>query len=544
MNIPFVRFYFLSVCVVVALFTSCSNKQESPVQLGIQNQILHKGNGDEPAGLDPHTTTGMPEYHIQMAVFEGLVSKDPNTLETIPAVAESWTVSDDGLIYTFKIRDNAKWSNGAELTAEDFVWSWMRGLLPNLGNQYAYSLYVIKNAEAFHKGDISDFNEVGVKALDKQTLEVTLGSFTPYFLLLLDHHSMFPVYRPAIEKVGDIDDRGSRWVRPETFVGNGAFSLKEWVPNKVLVVEKNKYYWDAGVVKLNEIHFHPIQQVTTEERMYRAGQLHVTNIIPTEKIEGYSKRLAPEYRGHPYFGTYFYNLNITVKPLDDVRVRKALSYSIDREKLVEKVTKGGQIPAFNLTPPDTLGYTSEARGKFDIEEARKLLAEAGYPNGEGFPKLEVLFNTHEDHRKVAVAIQQMWKTALNINVTLQNQDWKVFLDSQRSLDYQISRASWIGDYFDPNTFLDLYLTDGGNNKTGWTNSDYDALIAKAAKTSNAVERHHYFQQAEAILVDEVPIIPIYTYTRNYLAHPSLNGWDDNILDYHPYKYLYFSQESK
>lgn len=535
----------LNACVLLCLLTlltGCTNKAESPVALGIQNQILHMANADEPSGIDPQITTGIPEYYIQMALFEGLVSKHPKTLESVPGVAESWDISDDGLTYTFKIRNSAKWSNGANLTAEDFVQSWRRALLPALGNTYAASLYVIKNAEAFNKGEI-DFSPVGVKALDEKTLQVVLSGPTPYFLLLLDHHSMYPVYIPAIEAVGAIDDITSTWTRPETFVGNGAFTLQEWTPNKVLIVEKNEHYWDAETVRLQEVHFHPIQDVVTEERMYRAGQLHVTDELPLEKIAVYAEKNAPEYRQHPYFGTYFYRFNTTVKPFNDVRVRKALSYAIDRQKIVDRVTKGGQMPAFNLTPPGTLGYTAKAKGIFNIEEAKRLLAEAGYPNGEGFPKTEIMFNTSEDHRKNSVAIQQMWKTGLNIDITLQNQDWKVFLSDEKLLNYQISRGGWIGDYYDPNTFLDVFLSHNGNNRTGWVNSEYDTLIAKAANTKHQAERFEYFQQAEAILVDEMPIMPVFTYTRSYLVHPALKGWHDNILKYHPYKHAYFSQET-
>lgn len=523
--------------LIAAVLSACSGNQATPVEQGNQNQVLHVGNGGEPAGIDPHTTTGMPEFHIQMAVFEGLVSKHPETLEPTPGIAESWAVSDDGLVYRFKLRDNAKWSNGEPLVAEDIVWSWKRALLPQLGNQYAYSLYVIDQAEAFHKGQITDFSQVGVKAIDDRTLEVRLHSPAPYFLQLLDHHSMYPVPPEVVGKFGAIDDRASNWTRPENFVGNGPYTLKEWVPNQVLVVEKNEHYWDAENVTLKEIHFYPVEQGTTEERMFRAGQLHVTNIVPIEKIESYRQKNSPVWRNHPYFGTYFYGLNTDVEPLNDPRVRKALAMSIDREAIVEQVSKGGQKPAFALTPPGTAGYTPEARVEYNVEKARQLLAEAGYPNGKGFPKLEILFNTLEDHQKIAVAIQQMWKQALGIDVTLQNQDWKVFLANQRTQNYQIARASWIGDYYDPSTFLDMFITDGGNNKTGWSNARYDELIARASRTADQQERYRLFQEAEQILMDEVPIIPIYTYATNKLVSESVKGWHDNIMDYHPYKYL-------
>jgi oligopeptide transport system substrate-binding protein len=467
---------------VMCLLVGCNRSDSTPVQKGIETQTLHIGNGTEPAGIDPHTTTGMPEFHIQMALYEGLVSKDPKTLAPVPGVAESWTVSDDGLQYTFKLRDNAKWSNGDDLVAEDFVWAWRRALLPALGNQYAYSLFVIKNAEAFHLGKVSDFSEVGVKSLDAKTLQVTLHSPIPYFLDLLDHHSMYPVYRPAIEQAGAIDDRASPWAVVGKVVGNGAFTLKDWQPNKILSVEKNQHYWDKDQVRLNAIHFYPIDNPQTEERMFRAGQLHKTDTLPIEKASSYVDAKAPELRLHPYVGTYYYQLNVNVKPLDDVRVRQALSMSLDRQLIVDKVTKGGQLAAYNFTPPNLQGYTAEAKVTFDVAEAKKLLAEAGFPNGEGFPKLEILYNTLDDHQKIAVAIQQMWKNALNIDVTLQNQEWKVYLDSTINRNYQIARAAWIGDYLDPNTFLDMWLTNGGNNKTGWSNPDYDALIAKAGAT--------------------------------------------------------------
>lgn len=528
----------LAVFAIIAFgIAGCSGGGPTPVEKGIEQQVFHVGNGTEPSGIDPHATTGMPEFHIQMALFEGLASKHPKTLEPVPGVAESWTISDDGKQYTFKIREDAKWSNGDELVAEDFVWSWMRALAPALGNQYAYSLFVIENAEQFYLGEITDFAQVGVKALDKKTLQVNLASPTPYFLDLLDHHSMYPVHRKSIEEAGSYDDRAAQWATPGKLVSNGPFVLKDWQPNKILVVEKNPSYWDAGRVKLNEIHFHPVDNLATEERMFRAGQLHKTSSLPIAKIASYRASSAPELHIHPYLGTYYYYLNTEIEPLDDPRVRKALAMSVDRDTLVDKVAKGGQLPAYNFTPPDINGYTAEARVEFDPEKARKLLAQAGYPNGEGFPKLEILFNTLEDHQKIAVTIQQMWKQALNIDVTLQNQDWKVYLSNTRTGNYEIARAAWIGDYLDPNTFLNMFVTGGGNNKTGWSNSRYDELIAKANRTLDQQERYQYFQEAERILMDEVPIIPIYTYTYKYLLHPAVEGWYDNILDYHPYKYV-------
>ena len=527
----------LLFCLFFMHLSGCSEPQKTRVETGNETGVLHKGNGDEPSDIDPHTTTGVPEFHIQQALFEGLVTKHPQTLEPVPAVAESWTISDDQLSYTFKLRKNTKWSDGKPLTAQDFIWSWQRALIPALGNQYAYSMYVIKNAESFHTGTIKDFSRVGVKALDDYTLQVTLNSPTSYFLQLLDHHSMYPVPQHVIEKFGSMDTRGSKWTRPENFVGNGAFTLEEWIPNQVVSVAKNPNYWDKTAVSLNEIHFYPIQQETTEERMFRSGQLHLTNTMPIQKIQTYQEANSEELKIYPYFATYYYFINVTRPPLDDVRVRQALAYSVDRYAITEHITKGGQIPALALTPPDTLGYTSKSNQVYDIELARKLLAEAGYPEGKGFPKLTLLYNTQEAHKKIALAVQQMWKTHLGIEIELQNQDWKVFLNSQSNLDYDISRSSWVGDYLDPNTFLELLTSGSGNNDSGWSNNRYDELIRLAASSKSRAERYGFFQQAEKILLEQTPLIPIYTYTRSYLKKTSVKGHYDNILDYHPYKHI-------
>lgn len=520
---------------------SCSMRSETNVEVGAREQILHFGNGDEPQEIDPHVVTGIPEWHIIMALYEGLVSKHPADLSIQPGVAESWTLSDDQKLYTFRLRANARWSNGDPVTAHDFVYSWKRALMPALGNLYAYMFYCIRNARPFFEGELKDFDEVGVKALDDRTLAVQLEAPTPYFLQLLDHHSYYPVHPGTIEKFGAIDERGTRWTRPGNFVGNGAFMLKEWILNRILIVEKNPLYWDADTVRLREIYFYPIPNASTEERMYRALQLHVTDRVPAEKIAVYREKDPESLHITPYLGTYFYRFNTTVKPLNDVRVRRALAMSIDRRRIVEKITKGGQIPAYTLTPPNTNGYTSRARVPHDVQAARRLLAEAGYPGGQGFPRLELMFNTDEGHRKIAIAIQQMWKDALNINISLVNQDWKVYMDRESNMHYQISRAAWIGDYLDPTTFLEMFLKDGGNNRTGWSNPRYDELISRAARTTGQEERYALLQEAEQILVDEVPFVSIYTYTQPRLISPDLRGWEPNILDQHPYKYLYLEK---
>ena len=535
-----VRLSAVMLCLLV--FLGC-NERKRLVDLGTEQQIMHISNAAEISGIDPHTTTGMPESRIQMALFEGLVTKHPKTLEVIPGVADSWVVSDDGLIYTFHIREDAKWSNGDRLTANDFVQSWHRALMPALANEYVESLFVLKNAEKFFKQEL-EFSEVGVKALNDNTLQVELKNPTPYFLQLLDHHSMFPVHIHTIKKFSSVDERDSTWTKPENFVGNGPFVIREWTPGKIFSVIPNPYYWDAKMVRLKEMRFYPVEQLLAEERMFKAGQLHKTEWMPIAKIEKYKIANDPEYVTFPYLATYFYIFNITKPPMDDVRVRKALAYAVDRESIAKNITKGQQLPAYALTPPDVLGYTSKAKMTYDIELARKLLADAGYPNGEGMPSLELIYNTSEDHQKIAQAVQQMWKKNLNINVTLQNQEWKVFLDNQKQSNYQIARMAWVGDYVDPNTFLEIFITNGGNNRTGWSNANYDKLIRSAASAKSRDERYDLLQQAEQILVAEAPFIPIYNYSTNNLLSTDVKGYYMNIMDYHPYKYIYLESNKK
>ena len=516
---------------------SCGFNHETNVESGTRDGILHVGNGDEPRELDPHVVTGNIEHKLCMALLEGLVVRHPEGQRLIPGVAKSWEQSENGKTYLFRLREDAKWSNGDPVTAADFVYSWRRALMPALGNNYAYMLYYLKNAERFHKGEITDFSRVGVSAPDDLTLQVVLESPTPFFLQLLTHMSYFPVHGPTIEAFGAIDERGTKWTRPGNHVGNGPFKLKEWVLNRSIVVEKNEHYWDAGTVKLQGIVFYPVQNATTEERMFRAGQLHLTNNIPVDKIAHYREERSETLRIAPYLSTYYYLFNTLAPPLDRQKVRLALTMAIDRQQIVEKITKAGELPAFSYTPPDTNGYTAEARVDYDVDRARALLAEAGYPGGAGFPAIELMYNTSEGHRRIAIAIQQMWKTNLNIDVTLFNQDWKVYLDKRDEKDYQVARAGWIGDYLDPNTFLDMYTTDSGNNDTGWSNNRYDELITQAGKISDQENRYARLQEAEAILMAELPIMPIYTYVSKSLVSPDVRGWYPNILDIHPFKYI-------
>lgn len=511
---------------------------ERRVDQGNRDGILHIGNDTEPQDIDPHITTGVPEGRIEGALFEGLVNKNPETLTPVPGVAERWDVSDDGLNYRFYLRRNAKWSNGAPLTAEDFRWSWWRALQPKLGNEYAYMLYPIRNAEEFATGKLSDFSKVGIRVIDDYTLEVQLKAPTPYFLQLIDHHSYYPVPRKVIEAFDGVSNRFSKWTRAGNAVSNGAFRLTEWKLYKYVKAEKNPYYWDAANVKLNGIAFYPTENTITEERMFRSHQLHITSSFPVDKVADYKRDHPDELRLDPYLGTYYFMVNVTRPGLNDARVRRALAMAIDRDALTSRVLRGVVNPAFTLTPPGIGDYQPPVVFAFDPEAARKLLAEAGYPDGRGFPKFEIMYNTHEQHRKIAVAIQQMWKQNLNIEVGLANQEWKVYLNSRDELDYDIARAAWIGDYVDPNTFIDMWVTGGGNNDTGWSNATYDELVMrKIPSLKTHADRVAAYREAETILLREMPIIPIYYYVSRHLVNRAVKGLPANILDYFSFRQI-------
>jgi oligopeptide transport system substrate-binding protein len=495
-----------------------------------QEQAFRINNMVEPESLDPGVVTGVPEHRILSNLFEGLTTTDPRDLSPRPGMAASWTVSKDGTVYTFKLRD-ARWTDGRSVTAHDFVYAWERVLNPKMGAKYAQQLFYLKNGEDYNKGRMTDFSQVGVKALDDRTLQVTLRCPTAYFLDLTSFYTLYPVPRWAIEA------HGKDWVKPGKIVSNGPFRLMSWVPQKELVLEKNPQHWDAGTVRLQKVMFLPTDDVNTAYKQFLAGDSDWVPTVPPAQIDG--ARSRPEFYVSPYLGTYYFRFNLTKPPINDIRVRKALSMAVDRESLTKFVTKAGEIPTSSFVPTGMRGYEGVRGLAFDVAGARKLLATAGYPDGKGLPKVELLYNTNELHRVVTQAVQQMWKEHLGIQVELTNVEWKVYLARQSSLDYQISRAGWIGDYVDPNTFLDMWITGGGNNQTAWSNKRYDELIAQAAcSIVNAKDRMRALQEAEKLLVaDEVPIMPLYTYVNKGMLSRRVKGWHPNILDQHPLKYI-------
>lgn len=522
--------------VVLALVQGC--RRETRVERGIREQILHRGMGPEPAYLDPHLATGTNDYTVLSALFEGLVAEHPVDLRPVPGVAESWDVSPDGLVYTFHLRANARWSNGDPVTAQDFVDSWRRALTASLAADNATLLYVLQGAEAFHKGQQPDFTHVGVAAPDARTLRVTLEHPAAYFLSLLQHWIWWPVHLPTVRAHGGVADRGNRWTAPESWVGNGPFVLREWRAGQRLVVEKSPTYWDAPQVRLQGIHFHVTDDVNAEERAFRAGQLHLTEAIPVSKIDSYRERRASPLRIDPYLGTYFYRINVRQPFLNVPLVRRALSLAVDRVAIVEKILRGGQKPATAFTPPGTDGYEPPEAVVTDLPAARELLAQAGYPEGRGAPKIELLFNTSENHRVIAEAIQAMWSHGLGLQVDLVNMENKSVLDARRTGSYQVLRSNWIGDYADPLSFLSVWRSDSGNNYTGWSNSAYDQGLFEASRTTDPAARRATLRKAEELLLAEAPLIPIFFYTHAFLLHPAVRGWHPTLLDHHPYKHVW------
>ncbi len=519
--------------------TGCGPKEDTATRQA-KAGILVINNAAEPSSLDPQEITGLLESRIAYSLFEGLVNYDPVDLHAIPGVAESWSTSADGRVWTFKLRPNARWSNGDPVQASDFIFSYKRILSPNFGAEYASMLHGVRGAKAFNTGTLKDFSEVGFKAPDAHTLIVELDHPIPYFLQLICHHSWLPVHPATILKYGTIDQMHTAWTRPGALIGNGAFTLQTWDVARQIVVKKNPRYWDAANVSLNGVEFHAITDLFAEERAFRGGELHITGSVPPYKVVQLLSQKSPALRIDPYLSVSFIRINTNVKnnpevqrALADERVRRALGMVIDRQKIAERVLRAGESPARHLTPPGTGGFIAQAKWSEDIAVAQKLLAEAGYPGGKGFPKIEYLLNASEGSQLAAQAYQEMWRQALGIEVELRSLDWKVYLSALHKGDFQLARSAWSGDYNDPNTFLEMFITGNELNQTNWSDSEFDRLIAAAAAEINPSERLQLFEKAEKRLIMGAPIIPIVFNKNKFLIRPEVQGWYPNLLDQHP-----------
>jgi oligopeptide transport system substrate-binding protein len=498
------------------------------------SQVFTFNNAAEPETLDPAIMTGVLEGRLALALFEGLVVLDPKTLVPRPGVAERWEVSDDQLTYTFHLRGDAKWSNGAAVTARDFARSWQRVLAPATGSQYWYQLKPVVGAEEYHSGKVADFSVVGIAVVDERTLRVRLVNPCSYFLDLVAFQTLCPVPMDVVEAKGD------RWVRPENIVCNGPYRLADWEPRQSITMVKNEHYYDRGFCKLEKIVALPYDDLESAYKRYQQGTIDWMPDIPAAKIDEI-KRL-PDYYATPYFGTSFIRFNVTKPPFDDARLRRALAYAIDRREVTEHVLKAGEKPTGGFCPP-IAGYEPIDGIAYDRTEARKLFAEAGYgEGGKPFPAVEILYSTNETNKAVCEAIVAQWKDVLGITIALRNCEWKVYLSEIDKLNYTVARSSWIGDYNDPMTFFDMFVTDGGNNQTGWSNQRYDGLVGQAQAEGDPVKRMGLFGEMERLLVvDECPIAPVFRFVKKYLLRDRVGGWTENIRDYHPYQYLWIEE---
>jgi oligopeptide transport system substrate-binding protein len=526
---------FLPLALAAALLvTTACRRPETRVAAGDRTQTLHLGNLSEPTDLDPQLITSLTDAQIVLNLMEGLTAMDPKDAHPVPGVAEKWEVSADNLTWTFHLRADARWSNGDPVTARDFAYSFQRILSPAFGSEYASLLHCLRNAAAFNSGALTDFSEVGVRVIDDRTLALTLHTPLAYLPALVMHQAWNPVHRPTIEKFGKMDERGTPWTRPGNYVGNGPFTLAAWEPNQVIRLVRSETYWDRANVHLNEVNIYPIEDRVTEEAAFRTGQLHITAVVPNEKIETYKREQPELLRQEATFASYYFTFNTTKPPLDDPRIRRALSLVIDRPALCEKVLRGGRTPAYTLTPPGIAGYTATPAFTENTDEARRLLAEAGFPGGAGFPRLELLMSKG-GNSQLPEAIQQMWKTQLGIDIAIVLQESRVMFDSLRTKTYDLSIAGWVGDYLDPSSFLELFRTGNGNNHTGWSSPAYDRLLDEALRTGDDALRYPIYQRAEALLLADMPIGPLIYGRRNYLIRPSVRGWEPNVLDLHPFK---------
>ncbi|MGL4381273.1 MAG: ABC transporter substrate-binding protein [Vibrio sp.] len=488
-------------------------------------QELVRGNGTEVASLDPHKTEGVPESNVIRDLLEGLVNQDANG-NVVPGVAERWETTDN-TTFTFHIRPDAKWSNGEPVTAHDFVYSFQRAVDPATASPYSwYMEYTkMKNAKEIIAGE-KDKSTLGVTALDDKTLRFELESPVPYFVMMMGHTTVKPVHRATIEKYGE------QWTKPENYVGNGAYVLDKWVVNERLELKRNPQYWDDKHTVINKVTYLPIENQVAEMNRFLSGEIQITNELPLEHFKRLKKEHPQSVLVQGQLCTYYYGFNTAKAPFDDVRVRQALSYAIDRDVISDAILGQGQKPAFFLMPEITAGFAAEmpAYGKMTqkqrIAEAKKLLEAAGYNKANPL-KFTLLYNTSENHKKIATAIQSMWKTGLGVDIALENQEWKTFLDTRRQGNFDATRAGWCGDYNEASSFLTLMMSSNSSNDAKYHSAEYDATLEKAMTSTSEQERQKLYAEAEKLLARDMPIAPIYQYVISRLVSPTVGGYPAN-----------------
>lgn len=521
----------LVVCALLALgFVACSSKQSSPSASG---QVLRVHLGDEPEYLDPSLASDNVSHTIIFQLFESLLTIPARDDDPSPGVAKSWKASADLTSFTFYLRKDALWSDGKPVTAGDFAYAWERVLNPLTASQYAFLLYPIKNAKDYNTGALKDPKLLGIKVVDEHTLEVHLEHPTPYFPEMVTQSTYMPIPRWAVEKFGD------QWTRPENIVSNGPFTLHERIPYKKIALAKNEKYWDASSVKLPKLEFYPNEDSETALKMYESGQVDIQTYLPTNKIPSLMGR--PDFDAHPQLATYYYMLNMRLPLFQDKRVRQALALSIDRKELCEKYLQGINAPTDVLVPSFMHGYKGVQGLGFDPEKARQLLKEAGFDETHPFPVTTISYNTRDLHKLVAQVVQQMWKKNLGIDVKLRNEEWKSFIKTTQSGNFDIARKSWSADYTDPITFLDLFISESDQNEGAWKNPAFDDLIRLSGLETSDKARKKLLRQAEQMLISDIPVIPLLNDTRAQLIRPTVKGYYGNSRDQHPFKNVYIME---
>jgi oligopeptide transport system substrate-binding protein len=496
---------------------------------------LNIHNGGDPQSLDPQKLSSDYENRIAGDIFEGLVTEDPKD-DPIPGQAESWTISPDGKVYTFKLRDGIKWSDGQPVTADDFVFSFQRLLDPKNAAEYAYLQFTIKNAEKINKGEITDFSQLGVKAIDAKTLEITLENPTPYFINSLMHYTAYPLPKHVVEA------KGNDWVKIGNIVTNGPYKPTDWIPGASVTTVKNDQYYDAKDVKIDGVKFFTLEDQEAALKRYRAGEFDIMTDFPTDQYEWMKTNLPGQAHVTPFLASYYYVLNAQKPPFNDKRVRQALSMAVNREVIGPKILGTGELPAYSWVPPGTANYGDPAYVswkdmpyKEKLEEAKKLLKEAGF--GPDHPlKAQLRYNTNDNHKRVAVAIASMWKP-LGVQIELYNTETKVHYDEMQRGQVEIGRAGWIADYNDPDNFLGLLVSGVSMNYGRWSNADYDKMIKDGNAETDLKKRAEIFKKAEQLALDDSAAIPLYYYVSKNVVSPKVQGFVDNIQDIHRTRWL-------
>ena len=519
----------IAVLLAVTFLAACGRTGRN-VETSYVDRALHVGNGIEPSTLDPHINTGSSESAILGEIYEPLVERGSDGLTLRPAAAASWEISDDGLTYTFHLNPNRRWSNGNPVTADDFLQSFRRVVDPRLAAEFAPRASSVVGVPEYLRGEFTDPTQLGFSAPDPLTFVIRLSAPNVVFIQNLIAYPWVPVHMPTLDATGGRLRDNQNWVKPGVMVTNGALQLSEWRPNARIVLTPNPYYPDRENVWLRSVAYYPIEDLDSEERAYRAGQLHATTSLPSAKVATYQAAQDPALQITPRLGVNFVIFNTQQPPFNDPRVRRAFSAAIDRAALTKAAYQGGYTPARTISQAGMGGYQPVSPITDGPVEARALLAAAGFPNGEGFPTITYLYNTLDRNRAVAEILQQMWSRELGVKVELVNQEWKVFLDTRHRGDFSIARAGWYPFANEPTDYFELFITGGSNNETGWSHPRFDALYRQSLQTFDVAARHQLYRELDQILREESPAAPLVHNSTVRLVHPSVRNWPNNVMD--------------